>query len=208
MHRIHCIALTLLLLLPGSTLQAQNRKRADVPITNVSGVKLRAAPAVNAKVVRELGVGDGVEVVRKAAGDARNEPGELWAFVILVDSRKGDFDSNQKGWVLDKYLGYKNRFKKISSWKRQNITAGFGDYSFTIEIRRDGSFIHTWQPCIDCGEKPECYKGERKVGRSCVSRGHMYRYNNFVWARKPTEHQEYFFIDKRGHLRSVYPEDK
>lgn len=203
MHRIHCIALTLLLLLAGSNIQAQNRKRADVPITNVTGVKLRAAPSINAKVVRELGVGDGVKVIRKSAG---NGPGELWAFVILVHSQKGDFDSDQKGWVLDKYLGYENRFKKITSWKKQNITAEIGDYSFTIEIRRDGSFTHKSQPCIDCGEKPDCYKGERKIGSECVSRGHLYRYNNFVWAKKPTKHQEYFFIDKRGSLRSVYPE--
>ena len=203
MHRIHGIALTLLLLLQGSTVQAQQTRRAGVPITNVTGVKLRRAPSINAKVVGELGVGDGVKVIRKAAANAA---GELWAFVILVHSQKGDFVSDQKGWVLDKHLGYENRFKKITSWKRQSLSAEIGDYSFTIEIRRDGSFTHRWQPCIDCGEKPECYKGERKIESECVSRGHLYRYNNFVWARKPTEHQEYFFIDKRGNLRSVYPE--
>ena len=203
MHRVHYIALTLLLLFPGSTIQAQNTRRGDVPITSVTGVKLRKSPSINAKVVIELGVGDGVKVIRKAVRDG---PGELWAFVVLVHSQKGDFESNQRGWVLDKYLGYENRFKKITSWKKQSISAEIGDYSFTIEIRRDGSFIHKWQPCIDCGEKPDCYKGERKVGSECTSRGHLYRYNNFVWARKPTEHQEYFFIDKRGNLRSVYPE--
>ena len=194
-------------MLPCSTLQAQNRKRAELPITSASGVKLRAAPRINAKVVGELGVGDKVKVIRKSSVGARSDTGELWAFVMLVRSQKGNFDPDQKGWVLDKYLGYENRFKKITSWKRQSIDAEIGDYSFTIDIRRDGSFIHSWQPCIDCGEKPGCYKGERKVGTSCVSRGHLYRYNNFVWARKPTEHQEYFFIDKRGDLRSVYSED-
>ena len=203
MHKIHSIALTLLLLLDGATTQAQNRTRPYVPITNVMGVKLRASPRINANVVRELGVGDEVEVIRKAAG---NSPGEQWAFVILVRSQKGDFVAKQKGWVLDKYLGYQDRFKKVTSWKRQSVSAEIGDYSFTIEIRRDGSFVHRWQPCIDCGEKPDCYKGEMKVGSECVSRGHLYRYNNFVWARKPTEHQEYFFIDRRGNLRSVYPE--
>jgi hypothetical protein len=42
--------------------------------------------------------------------------------------------------------------------------AEFGDYSFTIEIRRDGSFIHKSEPCLDGGEKPGCAKGETKVG--------------------------------------------
>ena len=208
MRRIHCIALAVLVLLQGSTLQAQNARRTDVPITNVSGAKLRASPAISAKVVRELGVGDGVQVIRKAAVGGGNGSSELWAFVILVDSRKGDFDSDQKGWVLDKYLGYKNRFKRITSWKKQRISGGIGDYSFTIEINRDGSFIHKSEPCIDCGEKPGCEKGENQVGRACVSRGHLYKYDDFVWARKPTEYQEYFFIDKRGALRSVYPEDR
>jgi hypothetical protein len=105
---------------------------------------------------------------------------------------------------LGRNLGYRERFKKITSWKKQSIRAEIGDYAFTIDIRTDGSFTHRWAPCIDCGEKPGCDKGETKVGGQCVSRGHLYRYENFVWARKPTKSQEYFFIDGKGKLRSVY----
>ncbi|GEM_PF-496859 len=192
----------------GTRLPARNTKGMKVPITNISGVKLRQSPTMKAKVVETLGVGDEVEVIEKTVSDAGNEADALWALVKPYRSMKGDLDSHQRGWVLDKHLGYKNRFKRITSWKKESISAELGDYFFTIEVKKDGSFIHKWQPCIDCGEKPDCDKGEKKVGRECVSRGHLYRYGNFVWARKPTKYWEYLFIDKRGNLRSVYPEDR
>ena len=191
-----------------STLQAQNARSTTVPITNVSGVKLRQSPATNASVVGELGVGDEVEVLRNAVGARGNEADELWTFVKPYRSMKGDLDSHQPGWVLDKHLGYKSRFQKITSWEKEHVSGELGDYSFTITIRRDGSFVHKYAPCVDCSEKPDCDKGEKKVGSDCVSRGHLYRYGNFVWARKPTKYQEYFFTDKQGKLRSVYPEDR
>ena len=206
MHRIPGIALTLFLLIPVSTIQAQNAKRPEVPIANIAGVKLRATPSMRAKVVKELGVGDSVLVIRKASGNGENGAQELWAFVQFYRSMSGNGDTtNPKGWVLDKDLGYPNRFKKITSWKKERTRGELGDYEFTMEVSRDGSFVHKYAPCIDCGEKPDCDKGEKKVGSECVSSGHLYRYGNFVWAKKPTKFQEYFFINKQGKLQSVYP---
>jgi hypothetical protein len=209
MRKIHCLASTLFILLLVAPLQAQNPVRPEVPIANISGAKLRSSPSMKAKVVKALGVGDSVLVIRKMAGDSGNGTKELWAFVQFYRSMKGASDTmNPKGWVLDKDLGYQNRFKKITAWKPERTSGALGDYWFTMEVRKDGSFVHRYAPCVDCGEKPDCGKGERKVGSECVSRGHLYGYGNFVWAKKPTRFQEYFFINKRGNLQSVYPEDK
>jgi hypothetical protein len=181
MRKIHCIAATLFFLLPVSTLQAQKAKRPEVPITNVSGVQLRQSPSLKAKEMGELGVRDGVKVIKKAVSDSRNGANELWAFVILVRSmQRGSQYNQQRGWVLDKDLGYKNRFKKITSWKEELTSGELSNYKFTMEVNRDGSFVHKYAPCVSCGEKPDCNKGERKVGSECVSRGHLYRYGNFV----------------------------
>ncbi len=205
MHKIPSMALFLFALLPVSTLQAQNAKPLEVPIANVLGVKLRQSPTMKAKVVKELGVGDMVLVIRKASG----EGGNVWALVQFYRSMKGDSDTTKpRGWVLDKALGYPNRFRKITSWKRERTGGTLGDYAFTLVVQKDGSFVHQYAPCVDCGEKPDCDKGEKKVGSECVSRGHLYRYGDFVWAKKPTKYQEYFYVNKRGNLQSVYPEDK
>lgn len=88
MRKIHCIASTLLILLLGSTVHAQKARRSEVPIANASGVKLRLTPSMKAKVVKALGVGDGVEVLRKAVSKDRKGVAELWAYVVFVRSCK------------------------------------------------------------------------------------------------------------------------
>lgn len=65
----------------------------------------------------------------------------------------------------------------------------------------DASYLHKFEPCVDCGETSECPRGFRQEGRECFREGHLYRYRNFIWAR---EIDEYFFLNEKGDMCSVY----
>jgi hypothetical protein len=198
-------------------LYSSSQKLKEYAIIIAHKVNVRQEPDINSKVIVKLELGEGVEIITQ--NDVKVEiDGKIGLWVYVQTFRQACDHGNCKGWLLDYYLGYKDKFKKIEKWKHQK---GFSsnnynncDHCPTYFINNDGDFSVIFRSFNFDHYKENDIKQIRtnceinggKYSRDqayhyCSYKGHLYQYLKFIWAKIDNKNNnDFFYLNKKGNL--------
>jgi len=197
--------------------QKQSRVIIQVPIAT-ENVNLRISPDIKSSVLYQLMIGENVEVIKvnEQIVNLNNLSGK-WAY---IKTYRGLPEGQDKGWVFDYYLGYENRFVKVTEWKYRDFATCVGDYCPSYRFRENGTFEVALPMCAGgiCTEEQilnECkinggkfteegfYKKEGFFTNQkfCYNSGQLFIYQNLIWAKCNNSNlKKYLFITKKDEL--------
>lgn len=172
-------------------------------------LNLRAAPSVDARVVTQIPLGSGVEVL-DSNGPPVTAGGQASHWVRVKISRCSftycsycSYEQicyeDMEGWAVDSFLAYEDRLEAMTAWRPGALRAAAGDHRFGYDIAADGTFSF-W---ITCGGTD-----------ICSDPGRMYRYRDLVVLKGDVVYEEdnqrrYFtlYIDGAGNLCFIQPSE-
>lgn len=139
-------------------------------LVNGNGVNLRNRPDMSSRVLAKLPVTRKITVLHIMTGEVTI--GGLkghWAFV------RDASNLHLQGWIFDRFVGYRDSFKKISSWKLREVRMILGGRLTVYRCTPDGRFEVTQNEMI--------YKKDGARRREKIS-GEIYALDNIIWFRK------------------------
>lgn len=172
-------------------------------------LNVRAEPSMAAAVEFQVPRGTYVAVVEELGQPARIDGEEdSWTLIATETCANKGCSRLKGGWVADSWLGYQERFERMSEWRAGEIKGNDGERDFTYRVAADASFEFVTAPCRNADGticvKYERYEGCReedfREGEECVGRGDLYRYRDLVWARG----YGYLYVDGKGNLCSTF----
>jgi hypothetical protein len=169
-------------------------------------LNVRAEPSMEAAAEFQLPRGAYVAIVEELGQPARIDGQEdSWTLIATETCANEDCTLLKGGWVADSWLGYQERFERLSEWREGRIEERVGDVTVTYDIDAEGGFKRLAPPCEgeNCGEdvlEDGCHEDDMREDEYCVGQGDLYRYRSLVWVRG----YGYFFIDGKDNLCSVH----
>lgn len=156
-------------------------------------VNIRSEADLSSNILVKLSAGQTVKILKRSNKKIKigNEIGE-WVFVDPGMFKKGTTDLLY-GWIFNKYLVQFKDFKIIDNFMDAKIEGYEGDWLFSYEIKKNGTYRRKY---LDRD------KNNKTIVRYC--NGKLYRMNNVIVALDEPGAFEIFNIDKKGNICSKH----
>ena len=171
-------------------------------------VALYSEPNVKSKVIVKLNYIDYVKIIKISNIKIHvNDHETTWVYVKTTRANENCV-SECEGWLLDYYIAFPDKFKKVMSWNIKEFKGCAGDFCPSYKFYPNGSFVMRLGMCLggDCDENKKrdiCLKSAGKyLGNSvCEYKGHLYRHLNLIKAIKVGSNSfNYLFLTDSGFL--------
>ena len=153
-----------------------------------NGVNLRSRPDMTSRVLSKL------PATRKMVA-LYVRPGEVvigglkgrWVFV------RDASNLNLQGWIFERFVGYRDSFRKVGSWKPREVRVILGGRLTVYRCTADGRFEVTQNEMI--------YRKDGARRREKIS-GEIYALDDILWFRRegPDDHPVFFRRSDGGKL--------
>ncbi len=176
-------------------------------VVAIDGLALRAAPQDGARVLQRLPILTEVihlgRAPRPAVIGGRKDS---WVYVqanYCPDPEDNSLSCEtvfKKGWLVESYLAYDQRFEPMTAWREGAIEAQAGNTSWSYSFGADGTFALDWEAWSHFRKYDPCPDSERRDGYCVKIRaetGRLHRYRNVVRAGTVGN---FLYIDDRGAL--------
>lgn len=146
-------------------------------------------PSVTTKSYKELFPMQRVRILFEKVKDGDIE-GELRRWVFIASESGKEY----LGWVFKDQLVFPEDFSRVSASDLGTFYYKKGEFESVISVSSSGYFSQEWES-----------KGDG-LFLSGNDQGHIYEYENFIWAKKGSQDYiyEFFLIDDQGELKQEY----
>ena len=160
-------------------------------LISVDNLNIREQPNKTSKVLIQLPVCSPVNILKtNNQTEVIEGKSGKWVYVDTYMINKSNKKDTIKGWVFDYYIGYKNKFSKVTDWKIKNFEYCDGDYCVLVQFDNKGFFTYSYDTTelfADCNECKCLLKSEKQNGKKCFGKGQVFKFNKLIWLKKDGE---------------------
>jgi hypothetical protein len=183
----------------------------DYLIITGENVNVREKPSIDSKILTKVNLGRYITILNKISKNVTIDGKTgMW---VYIDTRQipENKENTIKGWVFDHYIGYKEKFIKVTKWRKFELKDIIIDDDWYYLFNDDGSFIlkKSYYKCDD--KTPEiCKKAQGNFNDQdclCYFKGHIYKLNNLLWAKIDSIKDggdNYLFLNSKGDVCVMY----
>lgn len=156
-------------------------------VVAVDSLPVRAEPDLDSEILARPPLMWPITVLQETGPEVIvNGREDRWVRVAVPVCADGACETYRSGWVLDSFLGFDNRFERLTGLEPTTVSDDDDRNVLAYGVWADGRFSRWSALCIpgmcslEEGPRPGCPEPETRRGAFCVMAGALYGYRDLV----------------------------